>query len=116
MGAMSRGRGWCAALATRLLLLLNTRPAHAAFNCFSLLDESEWDLIMSHDSSESSMSLRVAGAGPEVLTCLHNNPQAIYRYRARQTILINPMNTHFITLFNVKLCDWATRFHSVKIF
>ncbi len=50
-------------------------------NCFSLVEESQWSLIISHNASQAAISLAVSGAGPEVLTCLHRQPDTLYRYQ-----------------------------------
>jgi hypothetical protein len=49
-------------------------------NCFSLVEESQWSYIISHNISQAAISLVVSEAGPEVLTCLHRQPDTLYRY------------------------------------
>ena len=50
-----------------------------AINCLSLVDESQWSLIIIHNPDLAVISLAVAAAGPEVLTCLNRQPDAKYR-------------------------------------
>ena len=81
MSATSRGACWPRVVAARLLwLLLSLGRTESALNCFSLVDESQWSLIINHNASQAAISLTVAGAGPEVITCLRREPEVVYRY------------------------------------
>eukprot|EP00092_Neocalanus_flemingeri_P050518 GFUD01058419.1.p1 GENE.GFUD01058419.1~~GFUD01058419.1.p1 ORF type:complete len:595 (+),score=197.68 GFUD01058419.1:320-2104(+) len=40
-------------------------------NCFDLVDESQWDLVLGLNMTTASLSVVVSGAGPPVITCLN---------------------------------------------
>jgi len=40
-------------------------------NCFDLVDESQWDLVVGLNLTTASLSVVVSGAGPPVITCLN---------------------------------------------
>lgn len=40
-------------------------------NCFDLVDESQWDLVLGLNLTTASLSVVVSGAGPPVITCLN---------------------------------------------
>jgi len=40
-------------------------------NCFDLVDESQWDLVLGLNLTTASLSVIVSGAGPPVVTCLN---------------------------------------------
>lgn len=61
---------WCLPLQ---LLLLARASCDEYLNCFSLVDENRWSLVVS--LNESSASVIVAGAGPQVRTCLNRQRQ-----------------------------------------
>lgn len=82
MSAKSRGAERYI-LAARLLSLglaaMTMGGTAGATNCFSVVDESQWSLIINHNPYQAAISLTVAGGGPEVLTCLRRQPEAVYR-------------------------------------
>lgn len=40
-------------------------------NCFDLVDETQWGLVVGLDPGRASLAVEVAGAGPPVITCLN---------------------------------------------
>jgi len=48
-------------------------------NCFSFVDEAQWDLVLSFNQSSASLSLIVEEAGSSVQTCLRKKVEAVYQ-------------------------------------
>jgi hypothetical protein len=78
MSAKSRG---AAVLQHLMAAHLFSLGLTSATNCFSLVDETQWSLLINHSPAQAAITLTVAGGGPEVLTCLNRQPEAVYRYR-----------------------------------
>jgi len=48
-------------------------------NCFSFVDDSQWNLILHFNRSSASLAVTVTGAGTTVQTCLRRKQEAIYQ-------------------------------------